>query len=120
MTKTEALYKFFSSFGMPAYPSDSVPNDAIFPWLTYENKIGESMGEAVEITVTLWYHTESEAPPNNKADEIYNRIGMGGVTLPYDNGMIWIKRSTTWSYSLHDENDTTIKGRALSLSLEFI
>ena len=36
MTKAAALHQFFSSFGMMAYTSTSVPEDAVFPYLTYE------------------------------------------------------------------------------------
>lgn len=38
MTKGEALQKFFSGFGIAAYTATSVPEDAIFPWLTYDAK----------------------------------------------------------------------------------
>ena len=42
MTKTEALHSFFSSFGLPAFPSGAVVEDndeknkkASMPYLTY-------------------------------------------------------------------------------------
>ena len=35
MTNPAALHQFFSSFGMTAYTSTSVPEDAVFPYLTY-------------------------------------------------------------------------------------
>lgn len=34
MTATEALYKFFSGFGLPAYPDTAVPQDTVMPYLT--------------------------------------------------------------------------------------
>ena len=35
MTKDKALHEWFSQF-MTAYPTSNVPEDAGFPWLTYE------------------------------------------------------------------------------------
>ena len=120
MTKTEALYKFFNSFGLTAYPSNSVPDDTVFPWLTYEPTIGNFGDEQLSITVNLWYHTDSEAIPNKKVDDISEAIGMGGVTVPYDDGMIWITRGTPFCQSLSDENDASIKRRMLNVNLEYL
>ena len=36
MTKEQALYKFWISFGMQAYEENSVPSDATFPYITYQ------------------------------------------------------------------------------------
>ena len=36
MTPTAALYQFWSSFGITAYPSNRVPEDTAFPFITYE------------------------------------------------------------------------------------
>lgn len=119
MTKTQALYEFYSSFGMDAYPVDSVPDDTTFPWLTYETSIG-NFGESTSIQLHLYYHTKSEALPNLKVEEIYNIIGMGGVNVPYDEGIIWIKRGTPFANSIPDQNDPMIKHRAINLVLEFL
>ena len=35
MTKAEALHSFYSSFGLTAYEENSVPDDAEFPYITY-------------------------------------------------------------------------------------
>lgn len=118
MTKEEALYKFFSEFGLTAYPSNAVPNDTTFPWLTYSTPIGYDGNVSAE--VNLWYHTESEATPNLKADEISKALGIGGVVLPYDGGAIWIKRDNPFSQSLTDENDVTIKRRQINLIYEYL
>ena len=69
MTKDEALYRFFSGFGIPAYPDTSVLNengepDVVLPYLTYTPVFDAWGGEPVSLTVNLWYRTESEAVPN--------------------------------------------------------
>lgn len=35
MTKAAALHSFFSGFGLTAYEENSVPDDAVFPYITY-------------------------------------------------------------------------------------
>ncbi len=72
MTKDEALYRFFSGFGIPAYPDTAVLNengepDVVLPYLTYTPVFDAWGGEPVSLTVNLWYRTESEAVPNAKA-----------------------------------------------------
>lgn len=118
MTKSKALNKFFNRFGT-AYPSTSVPIDVEFPWITYENNVG-NVGDTNSCKVTLWYHTESEAVPNNKVDEIAEAIGLGGIVLNTDDGAIWVRRGTPWCQPLRDENDYAVKGRLLTLELEFL
>lgn len=118
MTQTEALYKFFSSFDIPAFPANSVPETTTYPWLTYEAKTG-FWGDSVSCAVNLYYHTDSEKLPNDKAWEIAERIGMGGIQLPCDTGAIWIKRGTPWSTPIA-EADSATKHRQLITTLEFI
>lgn len=116
MTQAEALYKFFSGFGIPAYPANSVPNDTVFPWLTYELKTGY-VGDSFSCAVNLYYYTDSEAVPNAKAEEIGNEIGLGGIQIPYDSGTIWIKRGSPWVTPIPEE-DSTIKHKQLLTMME--
>ena len=119
MTKEQALYQFFSGFGLKAYPISSVPEDVIFPYLTYENVIG-CFGDQVAVTVNLWYHTDSERVLNANAEEIAEKIGRGGIQIAYDTGSIWIRRGTPWSTGLSDESDAKIKRRMLNIVIEYM
>ena len=119
MTKGTALYDFFSRF-MTAYPISSVPEDAIFPYLTYENVIDSWIGGEVGISVNLWFYTESEAIPNAKVQEISSAIGMGGTTVPCDGGFIWIKRGSPFAQPLTDDTAPGIKRRVLNISVEYM
>lgn len=118
MTKFAALAAFFGSFGIPAYPVTSVPDNTVFPWLTYEAPTG-FWEQQSGITVNLWYYTESEAVPNAKAEEIGNAIGLGGIMLPCDGGAIRLTRGDPWCQPIADEN-TTIKRRYLNVTAEFL
>ncbi len=120
MTKAAALYQFFSSFGMTAYTSTSVPEDAVFPYLTYELITSAWEAGEVGLTVNLWFYTESEKIPNTKADEISRAIGLGGKILPCDGGYIWLKRGSPWCQSLSDETSPTIKRRYINITAEYL
>lgn len=121
MTSEAALYQFFNGFDIPAYAASSVPSDATFPYITYELAIGEMMEEEVNIPVNVWYRTESEAQPNAKVREMYDRIGMGGVTVPVDNGMLWIKRGRPWAQSITVAGeDEKVKRRYVNVNVEFL
>lgn len=119
MTKTEALYKFFSSFGLKAFPSSAVPAKEKLPYLTYDAPIGSWGDMSTSCTVKLWYHTASESVPNNKADEIGKAIGIGGVVLKCDDGVIWVKKGSPWCVSLTDPADTSTKMRQLNLEIDY-
>ena len=88
MTTGEALYKFFNSFGITAYPTTSVPDDVVFPYMTYDYYDG-FFGDAEQtITASLWFYTTSELIPNKKADEIAASIGRGGKVVACDGGAV--------------------------------
>lgn len=120
MTKTAALYQFFSSFGMTAYTSTSVPDDVEFPYLTYEPITSAWDGGEVGLTVNLWFYTTSEAVPNAKAEELSAAIGLGGKMLKCDGGYIWLKRGSPWCQPLSDETDQNIKRRYINVSAEYL
>lgn len=120
MTKEAALHSFFNSFGIPFYPSSSVPDDAVFPWGTYELTTSAWEEGQVGITANLWDYTTDEAIPNAKARELSERIGMGGITIPCDGGMIWITRGSPWCQSLRDDTDPIIKRRYLNVNAEYM
>lgn len=120
MTKEAALYKFFNGFGLPGYPANSVPDDAVFPWLTYEVVTGSMEDGENALTVNLWYYGESEAIPNAKAKEISEFIGYSGKIYSVDGGFLWIKRGSPWCQNLADETDADIKRRYLNITAEYL
>lgn len=119
MTKYEALHSWLSQF-MTAYPTSNVPEDATFPWLTYEPVVGAWGDGELNMTVDLWFYTKSEAVPNAKVQEIADAISMGGVFVPYDGGAMWIKRGSPWCQNIRDDSDSNIKRRYLNLSVEYL
>ena len=120
MTKEQALHQFFNSFGIVGHRNTSVPDDAIFPYLTYDAPISSFEEDPVSITTNLYYYTDSEADPDAKAEEIRNAIGMGGKILPCDGGAIWLKWGSPWCQSLVDDTNANIKRRYINITAEYL
>ena len=119
MTKGAALQAFFGGI-MTAYAASAVPDDATLPYLTYD-LITSAWGDSeVGLTVNMWFRTTSEKEPNAAVDKLSKAIGLGGVQLPCDDGIIWLKRGSPWAQSLTDETDKTIKRRYINVTAEYI
>lgn len=119
MTADKTLYQFFNGFGVPGYPDTAVPDDTVMPYLSYSVQLGGWDDLPVLLTVKIWYHTESEAVPTQKAQEIMNAIGNGGVQLPCDGGCIWLTLGQPRCISFSHESDHTIKGRQLNIEAAY-
>lgn len=119
MNKYEALHRFMSSFGIPAYVESSVPAEAEYPYLTYTPITGDILNGEQSMPVNVWFYTSSEAEPNEKVIEIAERITFGGICIGYDAGMIWIKKGNPWAQTITD-TDPMIKRRYLNIDMEYI
>ena len=119
MTKGAALQSFFNSI-MPSYTETSVPDDAAFPYLTYQLSTNAWDRGETALAVNMWFYTTSEAIPNAKAQELSDVIGYGGVIIPCDGGFIWLKRGSPWCQSIRDESDQMIKRRYINVTAEYL
>lgn len=119
MTKAAAMYEFWSSFGVIAYEENSVPEDAKFPYITYQLVI-DSFDRDVLATASLWYRGTSWLEINAKTEEISAYIGLGGKIIKCDGGRIWIKRGQPFAQNMGDESDDLIKRKYLNLTIEYL
>ena len=119
MTKAAAIYQFWSSFGLTAYEENTVPEDADFPYVTYQ-LVTDSFDREVAATASLWYRGESWTAINAKTEEIAQHIGLGGKIIKCDGGRIWIKRGQPFAQNMGDESDDLIKRKYLNLTFEFL
>lgn len=120
MTPEAAVYQFFSGFGIPAYAATATPSDAEFPYLTYELAVGDWDSGEVNLTVDVWYRTDSEAVLNAKVREIAATVTRGGVNVPCDGGMLWIKKGSPWAQAVRVEGDDRVKRRYLNIDIEYL
>jgi hypothetical protein len=120
MSKASALYSWFSGFGIEAYEESNVESDAPYPRLTYTYATGDFDSGEVPIVVNLFYRTESNVAIDAKAEEIYNRIGRGGVIIPVESGSIWLKRGSPFCQALSEPSDANIRRRYINITAEFL
>ena len=126
MTKEQALYNFWNSFGLQALEENSVPTGEEapkFPYITYQVVI-DSFDNQVQLTASLWDRDKSGYSAllenSKKAEEISQIIGRGGVFLDCDGGKIWLKRGTPFAQNMGDESDNLIKRKYLNITAEFL
>ena len=119
MTKAAAIYKFWSSFGLTAYEENTVPTDAVFPYITYQ-LVTDSFDREIPLTASLWYRSESWTAINAKTDEISQKISRGGKIISCDGGAIWLKRGQPFAQSMGDESDDLIKRKYLNITADFM
>ena len=119
MTKAAAIYQFWNSFGLTAYEENTVPDDADFPYITYQLAT-DSFDREIMLTASLWYRSESWAAINAKTDEISQKISRGGKIISCDEGAIWLKRGQPFAQNMGDESDDLIKRKYLNVTAEFI
>lgn len=119
MTKDMALYAFYSSFGLPAYDENTVPDGAELPYITYQ--FAESdFDNNVMLSASLWYRSTSWAAIQDKADAINDYIGRGGVMLPFDGGAIWLRRGSPFSQRMDEPSDDSVRRILLNLTAEYV
>ena len=119
MTKAAAIYQFWNSFGLTAYEENSVPDDATFPYITYQF-VTDSFDREIPLAVSIWYRSESWTAINAKTEEISKKISRGGKIISCDGGSIWLKRGQLFAQSMGDESDDLIKRKYLNITAEFM
>lgn len=119
MTKAASIYQFWNSFGLKAYEENTMPDDADFPYITYQ-LVTDSFDREIQLTASLWYRSESWTAINSKTEEISQKISRGGKIIPCDGGAIWLKRGQPFAQSMGDESDNLIKRKYLNITAEFM
>ena len=119
MTKAAAIYHFWSGFGLTTYEENTVPENAVFPYVTYQ-LVTDGFDAEVMATASLWYRSESWTAINAKTEEISSQIGRGGKIIKCDGGCIWIKRGQPFAQNMGDESDGLIRRKYINIVTEFI
>lgn len=120
MTKEQALHRFWSRFGIPAYDENSVPDDASLPYISYEVSIPSDFLQSASLSASLFYHDTSWEAISTKAEEIRALIGYGGHTENYTGGRLWVKRPTgTFAQRMAAEIDT-VRRMVLNIEVDFL
>lgn len=118
MNRTQALDSFWNSFGLSAYDEGTVPDKAKLPYITY-NVASDDFNHPVALNASIWYRDKSWMNIDSKAEEVSNRIGLGGITVPYENGGMIIRKGSPFSQRVRDEDDS-IRRIYINVEIEFI
>ena len=116
MNREQALHRFWSSFGIPAYDESTVPDNAVMPYITYQVSAG-LINQPVLATASLWYRSNSWEEITLKAHEISD--GLNGHSINYDNGAILLYNGMPRYQRLQDENDM-IRRIFFNINYEFL
>lgn len=119
MDRWETLYNFWSSFGIPAYEENSVPEDAQFPYITYEASVG-TFDSITTLSASIWDRTtRGTAFVDAKADEIERYIkNMGCPKI--EGGRYRVYAEGTFAQNMGDPEDRLIKRKVLTVNFEFM
>lgn len=114
MNKWQAIHNFWSGFGIPAYDENSVPDDAVEPYITYTAQISDFENPLL-LTASLWYRSTAWDEISLKADEISESLKR---IIKLDGGYLFITRGSPFAQRMQEENDT-VKRIYINLMAEF-
>ena len=121
MDRWQALYNFWSSFGIPAYREGTVPDrkDISFPYITYEAAVGP-FGALIPLTASIWDEGYSSEYVDKKADEIGRYIkNMGAPTIDGGRFHAYIDDGT-FASDMDDPDNDRIRRKVLNVVFEFL
>lgn len=119
MDKAQAIHKLWSSFGLTAYDQNSVPENAVMPYITYGVMTG-ALNDVMTISGSLWYNSASWAEISRKADEIAQTIGSHGYYIDKVNGgYMWVTLGRPFAQRMTDTNDM-VRRIYINLNAEFL
>lgn len=121
MTVLEAMCDFWSSFGVPAYKDDEVPNDAKYPYITYSVTDG-SLYSAVPSVANYWTRGGIR-----DCSEFYTAvretIHEGGKCIKTDAGLVILYRGADFLIvapeRTADLHPTGVTGVRVSYEMQF-
>lgn len=90
----QALYEFWSGFGLPAYTVGTVPDDATVPYITYSLTETEPL-EAGTHYAQVWYRSTSNIQLLSKVDEIIRAVG-NGVKIDCEGGYVSLRPASPY------------------------
>ena len=117
MDKAQTLHAFWSSFGWAAYDETDVPDEAEFPYITYE-VVEANIGKPVILNASLWDRSTVWRDISRKAKEIGDHLGYGGVTMRFDEGLLFLTQGTPFAQRLSGDDDA-VRRIILNVAAEY-
>lgn len=117
MDKQQAYYNLWSKFGIPAYDELSVPDDAEFPYITYQ-VILDDIESPVYPSASLWYRSTSWNDIDDKLAVIAAYIE-DIQPIKVDGGYMFVSKGSPFAQRMAEE-DRTVRRYILNLGIEFL
>lgn len=120
--KWQAQQTFWSSFGIPAYDENTVPDGATMPYITYEAVSG-NLGAQTTISASLWYRSNSWAEISQKADQIAQQIALAEKpAIKIDNGFMKVRlpNGMPFAQRMDEPSDRQVRRIVLTVEIEFL
>ena len=120
LNRWQAQYTFWSSFGLPAYEQNSVPDarDITYPYITYE-VVGAPPISNTFINVSIWTRSSSPRIAMSIADKIFERFKSGEAEIKYNGGGFFMTPEDNFIQIMDDNSDKSIKRAILSLVIHW-
>lgn len=120
MDKAQGIHQFWSSFSLPAYDENTVPDNAVMPYITYSMATG-SLDDLIPLAASLWYRSTSWAAITEKADEIEQAIvEMNPPAIKIDGGRIYLSKGSPFSQRMSEPGDSAVRRIYLNVNAEFL
>lgn len=125
MTSFEAVYSFLTGIFGRAAPSGSVYSGSAapeLPYVVYSAPLGPVFGQRADGFVDLYYidRDSSGAEAAQALEEFSRAVGLGGLTLDFDGGRLYITRGEPFYKLSADKADQSLKCVRLKLGFCFI
>lgn len=118
--KSQAIQHFWSSFDIPAYDENTVPDDAQMPYITY-NVVTNAVDSVTLLTASVWYRSSSWVDISKKVDEIAAKLASTGYySAPLDDGVVWMVQGSPFAQRMSDPEDDMIRRYYLNVTAEFL
>lgn len=111
----QALYSFWSQFSyggntIPAYLQGHVPENAAFPYITFDVAAGRAFATSV-VTATVWCRAESGVNVNVQRaailDSIDRALPEGDLRIDIPGGFVVLRRGSGDFHSYMDDDSNT-------------
>lgn len=120
----KALYRFWSSFGLPAWGQDTVPETAVLPYITFDTVSGDAMGSTI-LSGTVWLYDAAEIDADaHRAvilDQIAEAVPHTGLRLDTEDGgfIMLYRNSGNFQRNVQDPEDRKVVGGRTTLEVHF-
>ena len=112
-----ALYSFFSSFNIPAYAENTVPDGTQMPYITYR-MVQPDWRSKTSMYARVWYRSTSFIEVATKVDEIRQALGEG-ISIKTDDGAVYLWSDEIWCQFMSPEDaDPTLKCAYLNFVMQ--